>query len=139
MCLPSDAAPIHRASSNHSKIMKELIADDLQDELGDKRAPGKESSGGWARIITAFTLAILPVIFFYPVVLGKGILAPGDAWNLILGNRILIGEMIRNGELPLWNPYLFGGMPLLAAIVSGAFYPSTWLFTIFSPIAAMQR
>jgi hypothetical protein len=50
----------------------------------------------------------------------------------------LIGEMIGNGHLPLWNPYLFSGMPLMAAIVPGAFYPPTWLFAIFSPLTAMN-
>jgi membrane protein YfhO len=118
--------------------MKELIANDLQDKLGEGYLSEKESPGARARIITAVTLTLLPLVFFYPAVMGKLLLAPGDGWSQILGIRILIGEMIGNGHLPLWNPYLFSGMPLMAAIVPGAFYPPTWLFAIFSPLTAMN-
>jgi hypothetical protein len=118
--------------------MEELIADNVQDKSGDDYLSEKESPNARARIITAVILILLPLVFFYPAVMGKFILAPGDGWTQILGNRILIGEMIRNGHLPLWNPYLFSGMPLMAALQTGAFYPTTLLFTIFSPITAMN-
>jgi hypothetical protein len=32
-------------------------------------------------------------------------------------------EMWREGEVPLWNPYVYSGMPLLASIETAAFYP----------------
>src|SRR5262249_58637157 len=91
-----------------------------------------------ARFLTAATLILLPLIYFYPAVLGRIMLAPGDGWTQILGIRILIGEMIRDGRLPLWNPYIFSGMPLLASIQPGALHPSTWLFAVLSPQAAMN-
>src|SRR5215470_1131667 len=118
--------------------MKEVPSEDLQDKFKDSISPQKEFLIVRARIITAVTLALLPLVFFYPAVMGKVLLAPGDGWSQILGIRILIGEMIRNGQLPLWNPYIFCGMPLMAAIQPGALYPPTWLFAIFSPITAMN-
>ncbi|MBO0726968.1 MAG: YfhO family protein, partial [Blastocatellia bacterium] len=118
--------------------MKELSADDLQDKFEDSLSTKKEFLGARARIVTAALLILLPFIYFYPAVMGKLMLAPGDGWSQILGIRILIGEMIGNGQLPLWNPYLFSGMPLMAAIQTGAFYPPTWLFAILSPLAAMN-
>ncbi|MFN0111596.1 MAG: YfhO family protein [Blastocatellia bacterium] len=81
---------------------------------------------------------MLPLIYFFPAVLGKVTLAPGDGWTQILGIRVLIGQMIAQGDLPLWNPYIFAGMPLLASIQPGALYPTTWLFAVLSPQVAMN-
>jgi 4-amino-4-deoxy-L-arabinose transferase-like glycosyltransferase len=104
--------------------------EDIEKESVDRR--------GWRRILTAAALILLPLIYFYPAVLGDITLAPGDGWTQIFGIRALIGQMIARGELPLWNPYVFSGMPLLASIQPGALYPPTWLFAILSPPAAMN-
>lgn len=32
-----------------------------------------------------------------------------------------------NGAIPEWNPYLFGGMPFIAAMHGDIFYPTAWL------------
>jgi hypothetical protein len=91
-----------------------------------------------ARTVVALTLVLLPLAYFFPAVLGKVTLAPGDGWTQIFGIRILIGQMIAQGEWPLWNPYIFAGMPLLASIQPGALYPPTWLFAVLSPQWAMN-
>ncbi|MDQ3013941.1 MAG: hypothetical protein M3X11_24970, partial [Acidobacteriota bacterium] len=85
------------------------------------------------RIAVAAVLLLLPLVYFFPAVLGKVTLAPGDGWTQIFGIRILTGQMIAHGQLPLWNPYIFAGMPLLAAIQPGALYPPTWLFALLPP------
>jgi hypothetical protein len=36
-------------------------------------------------------------------------------------------ERLTHGELPLWNPYACAGLPLLATLQTGVFYPPTWL------------
>jgi hypothetical protein len=77
-------------------------------------------------------------MYFFPAVLGKVTLAPGDGWAQIIGIHILTGEMIARGELPLWNPYIFAGMTLLGSIQPGAIYPPTWLFAVLSPQTAMN-
>ena len=38
--------------------------------------------------------------------------------------------MLRHGELPFWNQYIFSGTPLLAGFNAGAFYPLVGLFVI---------
>lgn len=45
-------------------------------------------------------------------------------------------EMLKKGEIPLWNPYNFSGTPHLAAIQSGTFYPFNILFFIFPFVPA---
>jgi Bacterial membrane protein YfhO len=90
------------------------------------------------RLLIAALLTLLPFIFFYPAVFGQFLLAPGDGWHQNFGVRVLIGQMLAQGTLPLWNPLIFAGTPLLASVYPGAFYPPNWLFAIFSPGIAMN-
>ena len=55
-------------------------------------------------------------------------------WDMIdcfLPWRYHVGECLQNGELPVWNPYVFLGTPISADPSSGAWYPLTWLFGYF--------
>src|SRR5262249_42547935 len=47
-------------------------------------------------------------------------------------------RMLSHGALPLWNPHTFAGMPLLAALQPGVFYPPNWLFALLPPGVAMK-
>ena len=91
-----------------------------------------------SRVSLVAALLLLPVIYFYPVITSHVTLLPGDGWTQIFGIRMLTGKLIAQGLLPLWNPYIFGGMPLLASIQPGALYPPSWLFALLSPRAAMN-
>ncbi|MCU0371413.1 MAG: YfhO family protein [Bacteroidales bacterium] len=42
--------------------------------------------------------------------------------------RYFIGECLREGTLPLWNPYQLLGSPIHADPQSSAWYPVTWFF-----------
>lgn len=88
--------------------------------------------------VIAIALLVIPFIYFLPVLTGEVFLAPGDGWQQNFGTRVLLGRMIAAGQLPLWNPMVFGGMPLAASVYPGAFYPSNWLFAILSPKLAMN-
>ncbi|MGH9767447.1 MAG: YfhO family protein, partial [Blastocatellia bacterium] len=90
------------------------------------------------RILVAAALVLLPLVYFFPAVIGKITLVPGDGLTQNLGVRVLIGQMLRDGQLPLWNPYIFAGTPLLASIYPGALYPPNWLFALFSAPTAMN-
>lgn len=37
-------------------------------------------------------------------------------------------DLLKKGELPLWNPYNFSGAPLIANFQSGVFYPPNFLY-----------
>lgn len=90
------------------------------------------------RTLVAMTLALLPLLYFYAAVWGDLALVQGDGWAANLGWRILTGRMIAQGILPLWNPYVFAGMPLLASVIPGVLYPPNWLFAIAPPAVAMN-
>ena len=90
------------------------------------------------RLLTALILITIPLLFFYPALLGQVVLMPGDGWVQNFGVRVLAGNMLASGQLPLWNPYIFAGMPLLASVYPGVLYPLNWLFAILPPVAAMN-
>jgi Bacterial membrane protein YfhO/Dolichyl-phosphate-mannose-protein mannosyltransferase len=92
----------------------------------------------WPRLVAAAALILLPLLYFFPAVMGWVTLVPGDGLTQNLGVRILIGQMIARGQIPLWNPYIFAGTPLLASIYPGALYPPNWLFALFTPTTAMN-
>ncbi len=46
--------------------------------------------------------------------------------------RKLVIDDLKNGTLPLWNPYNFSGTPLAANIQAGAWYPAN-IFFLFMP------
>ena len=52
--------------------------------------------------------------------------------------RVLSGELIIHGHLPLWNPDIWSGAPLLAGWNAGAMFPGTWLFAVLPGVAAWE-
>ena len=89
-------------------------------------------------VIVAVMLVLLPLLYFYPAVLGHLVLMMGDGWSYSFPMRLLVGRLLAQGIVPLWNPYTFGGMPLLAAIQPGVLYPPNWLFAVLPLGAAMN-
>lgn len=106
-------------------------------------------------------LLALPLILFASVVFGNRTLLPADnltavepyrsiaaqygvdiPHNQLLSDLVLenypwkkfILESLKAGELPLWNPYQFAGLPFLAAGQHSAFYPFSIIFYLF-PLA----
>ena len=69
------------------------------------------------------------VVFVLPAVFGHAVVhADNEIQNLPL--RVLAGRDLRHGHLPLWNPYIWSGSPLLGGLNAGALYPFTALFVV---------
>ena len=50
--------------------------------------------------------------------------------------RVAFANLIRAGHLPLWNPYIFCGLPLFGAAQAGVLFPLNWFYLVFStPVA----
>jgi hypothetical protein len=49
-----------------------------------------------------------------------------------------VGDRLRAGHLPLWNPYTYAGVPLAANPQVALFYPPTWLHAVL-PVALAHR
>jgi hypothetical protein len=67
----------------------------------------------------------LVLVFFYRFLDGSVIIAFKDLSRYFYPLRYLMVEQVRSGHLPLWNPYIFCGFPLLATLQIGFFYPLT--------------
>jgi hypothetical protein len=60
--------------------------------------------------------------------LGGRFLLGDDQYVAGYSFRLYGAEMFREtGQLPQWNPYLFGGLPFIAAMHGDIFYPTAWL------------
>jgi hypothetical protein len=82
------------------------------------------------------TLVLLPVLVYaVPALLGHNVV-PGDDLTQNLPLRELVGQDLRAGHLPLFDPYIWSGAPLLAGWNAGAAYPLTWLFAFVPATAA---
>src|SRR5262249_40640464 len=59
-----------------------------------------------------------------------------DLANSFYPFHTLAARAVRDGSLPLWNPYLLAGTPFLANAQSALFYPPNYLYYILPvPIA----
>jgi hypothetical protein len=54
----------------------------------------------------------------------------GDAYTLYYPLRFHLGERLRAGEFPLWDPYRFAGLPFASNSQAAVWYPPNWLFAL---------
>src|SRR5437899_290786 len=89
----------------------------------------------WAALV----YAIATMTLAYPA-LGGGFLVTPVSDQYIGGYpvREFAARMLReSGHFPLWNPYLFGGMPYVAAMHGDIFYPTFLLRLVLPTDVAM--
>jgi hypothetical protein len=79
-------------------------------------------------------LAAAIVVFFHRLALGNRILARGDVFLYFYPYWEAAAGALRQARLPLWNPDLFMGAPLLANSQMGFFYPLNWPLWLFLPV-----
>ena len=85
---------------------------------------------------TAIVVSLLPLIYFFPATLGKLIISPDDGVIFNIPMRVVVANLIHAGYVPLWNPYMFSGMPLFGAAQAGVLFPLNWFYLVFSiPVA----
>jgi hypothetical protein len=89
--------------------------------------------GDW---IALAILCGLPLLAFsIPAALGYPLLT-GDAVIQNYPLRVLAGEILRHGHLPVYDPFDWSGTPLLASSNAGSAFPDIVFFAIFPPLVA---
>ena len=68
-------------------------------------------------------LCVVSVLFYRHIALTNRILVGGDAFAYFYPYRAYAADAVRSGQVPLWNPYLFMGVPFVANPQSAVFYP----------------
>jgi hypothetical protein len=81
-------------------------------------------------------IAIPTAAFVLPDLIGGRLLITGDNLQQNYPLHVLVGSMLRHGQLPFWNQYIFSGAPLMADFNAGAFYPLVGLFVLLPDRAA---
>lgn len=54
----------------------------------------------------------------------------GDAYYAMFPWHHYLGERLRHGDIPLWDPHRFAGTPFAADIAMGVWYPPNWLYAL---------
>lgn len=80
-------------------------------------------------VLVPLALLAVPAALGHPAITGDNIIQ-----NFPL--RVLSGRQMGQGHLPLWNPYIWGGSPLLGGLNAGSLYPFTFFFVFLPPVAA---
>ncbi len=78
-------------------------------------------AAGVPLLLLALTLLHLAPLAFSGLILGRG-----DAFNYFYPWWTARNAAFMAGELPLWSPDIFMGVPLLANPQAGTFYPLNW-------------
>jgi hypothetical protein len=88
--------------------------------------PGQRRSEALGWLLLALALAGGVLLVYAPLLLTNRVLATGDAFAYFTPYRDYANSALRAGRLPLWNPYLFLGVPFLANPQTAIFYPPHW-------------
>ncbi len=94
-------------------------------------APPPRHAGAWASLV----YAVATMTLAWPALAGRFLVNPAS--DQYIGGfpvREFAAAMLKaTGEYPLWNPYLFAGMPFVASMNGDMFYP-TVLLRVLLPI-----
>jgi len=83
-------------------------------------------------ILANILLFIIVIVSFNPVLFSKLIFIERDLSVFFIPPKILWVELVKSFQLPLWNAYNYSGIPLLATLQPGIFYPPHILY-LFLP------
>lgn len=119
--------------------------DDVVDDLSENRhEPGLSAGAPFGRedfLGTGFIL-VLTLCYFLPALswLDSRVLSSKgtDTWNQYFYWREFGFHAAARGELPYWNPYVFGGTPFIAGMQSAIFYPFNAIFLFLDTPAAIN-
>jgi hypothetical protein len=89
----------------------------------------------WIAILILFALTLA---FFWKLAFTDLILARGDTYFYFYPLWAARDAALAQGQLPLWSPSIFMGVPLLSDPQLGTFYPPNWLTVSLPPPDAVR-
>jgi hypothetical protein len=84
-------------------------------------------------LLAGIIIILLILLFFWKILLTNLILVGVDSFLFFYPYKAYASEALRQGRLPLWNPHLFMGAPLLANSQVGVLYPLNWPWLWLDP------
>lgn len=83
-------------------------------------------------------ITLAPIALFSPLLFGGKVLFWGTPGLQFMPWWTFAWETLLDGHLPLWNPLLGMGAPLLANYQSALFYPATWIYLLFYALGGLS-
>lgn len=97
----------------------------------------RRASDVWRDVLAIGVIGAATAGFFWRLLTGQVWMPAGggDLAQFLYPTYKFSAEWWTRGVIPLWNPYLFGGMPFVGDIQAGVFYPINLLtFFISNPL-----
>ena len=93
---------------------------------GDRLASRRQWPGLGLDLSIALLLALFVLALYYRLLFTNRVLASGDILLYFYPYRDYAAAALRQGQIPLWNPYIFLGVPFLANPQAAVLYPLHW-------------
>ncbi|MEW6097151.1 MAG: YfhO family protein [bacterium] len=94
-----------------------------------------EANKKYPNLLPIGIIAGLCILYFWQVLFFNKTFYFEDIVTFCYPLRYMLADWLKQGEFPLWNPYIFSGMPYLGDIQAALFYP----FNIFYYILPTDR
>ncbi len=92
----------------------------------DRLASRRQWPGLGLDLSIALLLALFVLALYYRLLFTNRVLASGDILLYFYPYRDYAAAALRQGQIPLWNPYIFLGVPFLANPQAAVLYPLHW-------------
>jgi len=73
-------------------------------------------------------LLAIAVVFFSPLLFGDKVIFYRDFTFVTFPFKFFIAQIFQEGAIPYWNSNVYAGMPFMAGLHAGVFYPPSLLF-----------
>ncbi len=90
----------------------------------------------WIQVVSVFV--VINVLRMWPALWQAKTIYFGDNYSLLVPGRLFSVQWLKQGILPLWNPYIFSGISWIGDITHSIFYPTTLFFWLFHPAVALN-
>jgi hypothetical protein len=82
-------------------------------------------------------LFLFTIFFYWKVMLSNRFMFPWDASDFFYPYLAFIHEELRHFRIPLWDPYVMSGFPIIGDPEAQIFYPLNWLMVLIHPFSQL--
>src|ERR1039457_5888552 len=97
-----------------------------------RASAGPPANATWERLASPraifLGMAAAVLLFYFQPLFSANASIQWDAVDVNYSAQNHLSQMWHAGKLPYWTPYVYSGMPLLADMQVGAWYPLNWPF-----------
>jgi len=111
------------------------------EDVPSQETPAPVPISPWKAWLGPALLLLLTLAMFGDVLLASGTVLSSlgtDLSNQFIAWREFGFHQLRSGNLPLWNPYLFSGVPYLGGFQAAMFYPPNMLHLVLPSAVAFN-